>query len=93
MSPCQIAPRFGDRSHPFGLYICSVYTWIMVYVSANNLSQMINYVCNVRGGGKRSWSYAGIRKGGNCRPIGGGGDDWCCVGGEKRREWLEPGRK
>ena len=45
---------------------------------------MINYVCNVRGGGKRSWSFAGRRKGCNCRPFGGGArDDWCHIGGEE----------
>ena len=40
----------------------------------NNLSQVINYVHNDRGGGKRSWSYAGTRIGGRrgWRHVGGG---------------------
>ena len=47
-------------------------------MSANNathLSQVINYVRNDRGGGKRSWSYAGTRIGGRrgWRHVGGGG--------------------
>ena len=44
-------------------------------MSFNNLSQVINYVRNDRGGGKRSWSYAGTRIGGRrgWRHVGGGG--------------------
>ena len=59
-----------------------------------HLSQMINYIRNVRGGEKRSWSYVGRRKGGAvlggeeegagpeiCR--GGGG---CCTEGVEEQE-------